>query len=59
MTPLEDKLREAIRAKAGEVPPDAVPPLRLPDRRLRSFSLTYGGGERKGDRKSTRLNSSH
>jgi hypothetical protein len=37
MTPLEDKLREAIHAKAGEVPPDAVPPLRLPDRSRRAI----------------------
>lgn len=32
MTPLEDRVRDAIRARAAEVPPDAVPPLRLPDR---------------------------
>ena len=30
MTPLEDRVRDAIRAKAAEVPPGAVPPLRLP-----------------------------
>src|SRR2546430_8413397 len=48
MTPLEDRLRSAIRAKAGEVPSDAVPPLRLPARRRRSFSLTYWGGGRTG-----------
>ena len=30
MTPLEDRVRDAIRARAAEVPPDAVPPLRLP-----------------------------
>jgi hypothetical protein len=47
MTPLEDMIRGAIRAKAGEVPPEAVPPLRLPSHR-RSFSLAYGGGERRG-----------
>jgi len=34
MTPLENKLRQAVRAKAGEVPPGAVPPLRLPARPL-------------------------
>jgi hypothetical protein len=47
MTPLEDRVRDAIAAKAAEVPPDAVPPLRLPARRGRSFPLAYGGGERK------------
>ncbi len=31
-TPLEDRVRDAIRAKAAEVSPDAVPPLRLPGR---------------------------
>ena len=46
--PLEDLVRDAIRAKAAEVPPDAVPPLRLPDRRRSSFSLTHGGRERAG-----------
>ena len=48
MTPLEDRVRRAIRDKAGEVPSDAVPPLRLPARRRRSFSLTYWGGGRTG-----------
>lgn len=48
MTPLEDMLHDAFRAKAGEVPPDVVPPLCLPARRRRSFSLANGGGERKG-----------
>jgi len=48
MTPLEDRVRRAIRDKAGEVPSDAVPPLRLPARRRRSFSLTYRGGGRMG-----------
>jgi hypothetical protein len=48
MTPLEDRVRRAIREKAGEVPSDAVPPLRLPARRRRSFSLTYWGGGRMG-----------
>lgn len=47
MTPLEDRVRDAIRAKAAEVLPDAVPPLRLPPRRGGSFSLAYGGSERK------------
>jgi hypothetical protein len=47
MTPLEDMIRGAIRAKANEVPPDAVPPLRLPSRR-RFPPLAYGGGERRG-----------
>jgi hypothetical protein len=48
MTPLEDRVRDAIRAKAAEVPPDAVPPLRLPARRRSSFSLAHGGREREG-----------
>jgi hypothetical protein len=48
MTPLEDKLRRAILAKASEVPPEAVPPLRLSARRRRSSSLAHGGGERGG-----------
>ena len=48
MTPLEDRVRDAIRAKAAEVPPDAVPPLRLPGRRRSSFSLTQGGRKRAG-----------
>lgn len=48
MTRLEDKLRRAIQAKAGQVSSDAVPPLRLPARRRRSFSLAHGGGERMG-----------
>lgn len=48
MTPLEDRVREAIRAKAAEVPPDAVPPLRLPGRRRSFFSLAHGGREREG-----------
>jgi len=47
MTPLEDKLRAAFRAKAGEIPPDA-PPLLLPARRRRSRFLAYGGGEKVG-----------
>lgn len=48
MTPLEDKLRRAIQAKASQVPPDAVPPLRLSAGRRRSSSLAHGGGERSG-----------
>ena len=48
MTPLEDRVRRAIGDKAGEVPSDAVPPLRLPAGRRRSFSLTYRGGGRIG-----------
>jgi hypothetical protein len=47
MTPLEDRVRQALARKAREFPPDAVPPLRLPVRRRRFFSLAYGGGERK------------
>ncbi len=43
MAPLENRVRDAIRARAAEVPPDAVPPLRLPDRRRSFFSLTQGG----------------
>ena len=35
MTMLEDRVRRAIRAKAGEIPPGAPPPLRLPARRVR------------------------
>ncbi|HUA29454.1 MAG TPA: hypothetical protein VMC03_11270 [Streptosporangiaceae bacterium] len=48
MTPLEEKLRRAIQAKAGQVPPEAVPPLRLSAHRRRSSSLAHGGGERSG-----------
>jgi hypothetical protein len=48
MTPLEDDLRRAIRAKASQVPPEAVPPLRLSAHRRRSSSLAHGGGERSG-----------
>ena len=46
MTPLEDRVRQALAGKAGEFPPDAVPPLRRPTRRRRFFSLARGGGER-------------
>jgi hypothetical protein len=48
MTPLEDKVRKAFQAKADQVPVDVVPPLRLPARRRRFFSLAYGGGQRTG-----------
>ena len=49
MTPLDDRVRDAIRAKAAEVPPDAVPPLRLPARRRSSsLSLTAAGGGKEG-----------
>jgi hypothetical protein len=47
MTPIEDKLRAAIHARANEIEPHA-PPLRLPARRRRSFFLAHGGGEKKG-----------
>jgi len=47
VTPLEDRVRQALAGKAREFPPEAVPPLRLPARRRRFFSLAYGGGERK------------
>jgi hypothetical protein len=47
MTPLEDRLRAAIHAKADEIRADA-PPLRLPARRRRSLFLAHGGGEKKG-----------
>src|SRR6202044_745987 len=43
MTPIEDKLRAAIRARADEIEPYA-PPLLLPPRRRRSFFLAHGGG---------------
>ena len=48
MSPLEDKVRKAFQDKAGQVPADAAPPLRLPARRRRFFSLAYGGGQRMG-----------
>jgi hypothetical protein len=47
MTPLEDKVRQALRAKADQVP-DAAPPLRLPARRRRFLSLAHRGGQRRG-----------
>ena len=46
MTPIEDKLRAAIRARADEIEPYA-PPLLLPPRRRRSFFLAHGGGEKR------------
>jgi hypothetical protein len=48
MTPLEEKIRAAMREKADQVPADVVPPLLLPVRPRRPFSLTYGGGQRTG-----------
>jgi hypothetical protein len=48
MTPLEEQLRRAIQAKASQVPPEGVPPLRLSAHRRRSSSLAHGGGERSG-----------
>jgi hypothetical protein len=48
MTALEDKVRQALQAKAGQVRYDVAPPLRLPARRRRFFSLAYGGGQRTG-----------
>lgn len=48
MTPLENDLRDAFRARASQVPPDAVPPLRLPVRGRGFLALAYGGGESKG-----------
>ncbi len=47
MTPLEDRIRQALRGEAGDIPPGTPPPLRLPARRRGFFSLAYGGGERK------------
>lgn len=46
MTPLEERVRQALAGKAGEFPPYAVPPLRRPARRRRFYPLAYGGGER-------------
>ena len=48
MTSLEEVIREALGAKADEIPPDTVPPLRLPARRRRSLFLARRGGGRKG-----------
>jgi Glycosyl hydrolase family 26 len=47
MTPVEDQLRAAFRAKADEIRPD-LPPLRLPAPGLRSLFLAHGGGENEG-----------
>ena len=40
-TPLEDRVRDAIQATAAEVPPGAVPPLRLPARHRSSFGRAW------------------
>jgi hypothetical protein len=48
MTPLEDRVRAAIQARASQVPPEAVPPLWLPARRRRFFSPAHGGGGKTG-----------
>ena len=47
MTPIEDKLRAAIRARAEEIEP-YPPPLRLPTRRRRSLFPAHGGDEKNG-----------
>jgi hypothetical protein len=47
VTPLEDRIRHALRGEAGDIPPGTAPPLRLPARRRRFFALAYGGGESK------------
>jgi hypothetical protein len=47
VTPLEDRIRQALRGEAGDIPPGTAPPLRLPARRRRFFALAYGGGESK------------
>ena len=54
MPPLEDRVRDAIQAKAAEVPPGAVPPLRLPGRHRSPPSLAHGGQEEGGPAKQTR-----
>jgi hypothetical protein len=48
MTPIEESIRAAIREKADQVPAHVVPPLLLPVRPRRAFSLTYGGGQGAG-----------
>lgn len=48
MTSLEEMIREALGAKADQIPPDTVPPLQLPARRRHSLSLAYRGVGRKG-----------
>jgi hypothetical protein len=48
MTSLEEMIREALGAKADQIPPDTVPPLQLPARRRHSLSLAYRGAGRKG-----------
>jgi mannan endo-1,4-beta-mannosidase len=47
MSPVEEKLRAAFQAKAGDIP-DSAPPLQLPARPRRSPFLAHGGGEKKG-----------
>jgi hypothetical protein len=46
MTPLEERIRAAIREKADQVLADTVPPLLLPVRPRRPFPLTYCRGRR-------------
>jgi mannan endo-1,4-beta-mannosidase len=46
MSPVEEKLRAAFQAKAGDIPASA-PPLRLPARPRRSLFLAHGGGEKR------------
>jgi hypothetical protein len=48
MTPLEERIRRAFRGRADQVRADAVPPLLLPVRRRRPFSLANGGGHPAG-----------
>ena len=50
MTALEDKVRQALQAKAGQVPFDVPPPLRLPARRRRFF-LWPTAAARAGERR--------
>jgi mannan endo-1,4-beta-mannosidase len=47
MSPVEEKLRAAFQAKAGDIPASA-PPLRLPARPRRFLFLAHGSGEKKG-----------
>ena len=51
MTALEDKVRQALQAKAGQVPFDVPPPLRLPARRRRFF---FSGPRRRPEQGSAR-----
>jgi hypothetical protein len=48
MTMLEDRVRRAIHAKAGEIPPGAPPPLRLPARPRRTAGLPAWLSGRRG-----------